>query len=87
LREKYYDPLHLIDPLSERIDTSILVHQIPGGMFSNLISQLKEQNALDRLKEVLEEVPKVRRELGYPPLVTPTSQLVGTQAVFNVLSG
>ncbi|MEM2975661.1 MAG: oxaloacetate decarboxylase subunit alpha [Candidatus Bathyarchaeia archaeon] len=87
LREKYYDPLGLIDPLAERIDTSILVHQIPGGMFSNLISQLKEQNALDRLKEVLEEVPKVRQELGYPPLVTPTSQLVGTQAVFNVLSG
>jgi pyruvate carboxylase subunit B len=87
LREKYYDPLGLIDPLAERIDTSILVHQIPGGMFSNLISQLKEQNALNRLKEVLEEVPRVRKELGYPPLVTPTSQLVGTQAVFNVLSG
>ena len=87
LREKYYDPLRLIDPISERVDPSILVHQIPGGMFSNLISQLKEQNALDRLKEVLEEVPRVRKELGYPPLVTPTSQLVGTQAVFNVLSG
>jgi oxaloacetate decarboxylase alpha subunit len=56
-------------------------------MFSNLISQLKEQNALHRLKEVLEEVPRVRKELGYPPLVTPTSQLVGSQAVFNVLSG
>jgi len=87
LREKYYDPLRLIDPISERVDPSILVHQIPGGMFSNLISQLREQNALDRLKEVLEEVPRVRKELGYPPLVTPTSQLVGTQAVFNVLSG
>ncbi len=87
LREKYYDPLRLIDPISERVDPSILIHQIPGGMFSNLISQLKEQNALARLKEVLEEVPKVRKELGYPPLVTPTSQLVGTQAVFNVLSG
>ncbi len=87
LREKYYDPLKLIDPISERVDPSILVHQIPGGMFSNLISQLKEQNALDKLKEVLEEVPRVRKELGYPPLVTPTSQLVGTQAVFNVLSG
>ena len=87
LREKYYDPLGLIDPISERVDPSILVHQIPGGMFSNLISQLKEQNALERLKEVLEEVPKVRKELGFPPLVTPTSQLVGTQAVFNVLSG
>jgi len=87
LREKYYDPLRLIDPMSERVDTSILVHQIPGGMFSNLISQLKEQNALDRLKEVLEEVPKVRKDLGYPPLVTPTSQIVGTQAVLNVISG
>ena len=87
LREKYYDPLHLIDPKAERVDPSILVHQIPGGMFSNLISQLKEQNALHRLKEVLEEVPRVRKELGYPPLVTPTSQLVGSQAVFNVLSG
>jgi len=87
LRQKYYDPIHLIDPIAERLDTSILVHQIPGGMFSNLIAQLKEQNALDRLRDVLEEVPKVRRELGYPPLVTPTSQIVGTQAVFNVLSG
>ena len=87
LREKYYDPLRLIDPIAERVDPSILIHQIPGGMFSNLISQLREQNALDRLKEVLEEVPRVRKELGYPPLVTPTSQLVGTQAVFNVLSG
>lgn len=87
LREKYYDPLHLISPLAERVDTSILKHQIPGGMFSNLISQLKEQNAANRLDEVLNEVPRVREELGYPPLVTPTSQLVGTQAVFNVLSG
>ena len=87
LREKFFDPLHLIDPLAERIDTSILVHQIPGGMFSNLISQLKEQNATNKLEQVLEEVPKVRKELGYPPLVTPTSQIVGTQAVFNVLSG
>jgi pyruvate/oxaloacetate carboxyltransferase len=87
LREKYYDPIHLIDPMAERVDASILVHQIPGGMFSNLISQLKEQNAMDRLQEVLEEVPRVRKDLGYPPLVTPTSQLVGTQAVFNVLSG
>ncbi|UCH31197.1 MAG: oxaloacetate decarboxylase subunit alpha [Candidatus Bathyarchaeota archaeon] len=87
LREKYYDPLRLISPLAERVDTSILLHQIPGGMFSNLISQLKEQNALDKLEVVLKEVPKVRKELGYPPLVTPTSQLVGSQAVFNVLSG
>jgi pyruvate/oxaloacetate carboxyltransferase len=86
LREKYYDPLQLINPLAERVDTSILMHQIPGGMFSNLISQLKEQNALNRLDAVLKEVPHVREDLGYPPLVTPTSQLVGTQAVFNVLS-
>jgi len=87
LREKYYDPLKLINPKSEKVDPSIIIHQIPGGMFSNLLEQLREQNALERLGEVLEEVPKVRKELGYPPLVTPTSQLVGIQAVFNVLSG
>ena len=87
LREKYYDPLKLIDPKAERVDASIVVHQIPGGMFSNLLSQLREQKAEHRLAEVLEEVPKVREELGYPPLVTPTSQLVGIQAVMNVLSG
>ena len=87
LREKFYDPLKLINPKSERVDPSIIIHQIPGGMFSNLLEQLKEQNALERLNEVLEEVPRVRKELGYPPLVTPTSQLVGIQAVFNVLSG
>ncbi len=87
IREKYYDQIRLIDPKSERIDASIIVHQIPGGMFSNLLEQLREQKALHRLKEVLEEVPKVRKELGYPPLVTPTSQLVGTQAVLNVISG
>ena len=87
LREKYYDQLKLIDPKAERIDTSIIVHQIPGGMFSNLLEQLREQKAEHRLKEVLEEVPKVRKELGYPPLVTPTSQLVGIQAVLNVVSG
>jgi pyruvate/oxaloacetate carboxyltransferase len=87
LREKYYDPMRLIDPVAERVDTSILVHQIPGGMFSNLISQLKEQKASDRLREVLEEVPRVRKDLGYPPLVTPTSQIVGTQAVLNIVSG
>jgi len=79
--------LKLIDPKSERIDASIIVHQIPGGMFSNLLEQLREQKALDRLNQVLEEVPKVRKELGYPPLVTPTSQLVGIQAVFNVICG
>jgi len=87
LREKYYDQIKLIDPKSERVDASIIVHQIPGGMFSNLLEQLREQKAEHRLKEVLEEVPKVRKELGYPPLVTPTSQLVGIQAVLNVISG
>ncbi|MEM4729757.1 MAG: pyruvate/oxaloacetate carboxyltransferase [Thermoplasmata archaeon] len=84
IREKYGA---LIDPVSERVDTSVLVYQIPGGMLSNLISQLKEQNAMDKFAEVLRETPRVRAELGYPPLVTPTSQLVGTQAVFNVLCG
>ncbi len=69
------------------IDEMVLIHQIPGGMASNLQSQLKEQNAVDRLPEVLAEVPKVRKDLGYPPLVTPTSQIVGVQAVFNVLAG
>lgn len=84
VREKYKN---LLDPIAERIDTNILVHQIPGGMISNLISQLKEQNALDKYQAVLEETAVVRKELGYPPLVTPTSQIVGTQAVFNVLTG
>lgn len=65
----------------------VLSHQVPGGMISNLESQLKEQNALDRLHEVLEEIPRVRAEVGYPPLVTPLSQIVGIQAVLNVLSG
>lgn len=69
------------------IDITVISHQIPGGMATNLIAQLEQQNALDRLEEVLEEIPVVRRDMGYPPLVTPTSQLVGTQAVFNVLLG
>ncbi len=69
------------------IDAGVLVHQIPGGMISNLVAQLKQSNALNRIKEVYEEMPKVRKELGYPPLVTPTSQIVGTQAVQNVLVG
>jgi oxaloacetate decarboxylase alpha subunit len=69
------------------VDTNVLTYQIPGGMISNLVSQLREQNAVDRLPEVLQEVPRVRQELGYPPLVTPTSQIVGTQAVLNVLLG
>jgi oxaloacetate decarboxylase (Na+ extruding) subunit alpha len=69
------------------IDSEILVHQIPGGMISNFRSQLEQQDALDKLPEALEEVSRVRRDLGYPPLVTPTSQIVGTQAVMNVLTG
>ncbi|RNI12962.1 oxaloacetate decarboxylase subunit alpha [Methanohalophilus sp. RSK] len=77
----------VINPISEQIDTNVLLYQIPGGMLSNLVSQLKEQNALDRYGDVLEEMPKVRAELGYPPLVTPTSQIVGSQAVLNVLMG
>ncbi len=69
------------------IDTEVLVHQVPGGMISNLVAQLKEANALDRIDEVYAELPRVRKELGYPPLVTPTSQIVGIQAVQNVLFG
>jgi pyruvate carboxylase subunit B len=69
------------------VDAEILMSQIPGGMLSNLAAQLSEQNALDRMKEVLDEVPRVRKEMGYPPLVTPTSQIVGTQATLNVLTG
>jgi pyruvate carboxylase subunit B len=69
------------------VDAEILTSQIPGGMLSNLAAQLTEQNALDRMKEVMDEVPRVRKELGYPPLVTPTSQIVGTQATLNVLTG
>jgi len=69
------------------IDTQVLAHQIPGGMISNLVSQLKEAGALDRLEEVYAELPRTRKELGYPPLVTPTSQIVGIQAVQNVLFG
>ncbi|RLF77909.1 pyruvate carboxylase, partial [Thermococci archaeon] len=84
LEEKYE---HLINKRALHGDPNVLMHQIPGGMYSNLISQLREMKALDKLDKVLEEVPRVREELGYPPLVTPTSQIVGTQAVFNVLFG
>ncbi|MEW8957967.1 MAG: acetyl-CoA carboxylase biotin carboxyl carrier protein [Moorella sp. (in: firmicutes)] len=68
-------------------DMWVFQHQVPGGMISNLVSQLKEQKAADRIHEVLAEIPRVRADLGYPPLVTPTSQIVGTQAVLNVLTG
>ncbi|MDO5836543.1 MAG: sodium-extruding oxaloacetate decarboxylase subunit alpha [Methanobacterium sp.] len=84
IREKYSG---IIDPITERVDTDVLIYQIPGGMLSNFVSQLKEQNALDRYEDVLAEVPQVRKDLGYPPLVTPTSQIVGIQAVMNVLGG
>src|SRR3569623_182104 len=69
------------------IDTRVQVNHIPGGMISNLANQLREQGARERMNEVLEEVPRVREDLGYPPLVTPTSQIVGTQAVLNVITG
>ncbi len=69
------------------IDINVLIYQVPGGMYSNLAGQLKEQNSLDKLPAVLEELPRVREEMGYPPLVTPTSQIVGTQATLNVLTG
>lgn len=82
VKQKY---LKFLDPISERVDTDILLHQTPGGMLSNLVSQLKEQNSIDKYEEVLKEIARVRKDLGYPPLVTPTSQIVGTQAVFNVI--
>ena len=69
------------------VDSRVLVNQVPGGMISNLSNQLKGQGALNRMDEVLAEIPRVRKDLGYPPLVTPTSQIVGTQAVLNVLTG
>lgn len=88
---KYFEDLAPSRVLSHQppntIDPEILIHHIPGGMISNLRSQLEQQNALDRMPEVIEELPKVRADLGYPPLVTPTSQIVGVQAVMNVLAG
>ncbi|MDR1689259.1 MAG: pyruvate carboxylase subunit B [Clostridiales bacterium] len=77
----------LLDPYVLSTDAEALEYQIPGGMLSNLVSQLKAQNAIDRLEEVLHETPRVREEMGYPPLVTPLSQMVGVQAVNNILSG
>ena len=76
-----------LSPKVLSIDINALIYQVPGGMLSNLISQLKQQNKADKLGEVLAEVPNVRKDCGYPPLVTPSSQIVGTQAVLNVLSG
>lgn len=90
----YFRPLrdqalneHLLNPKVLGVDIKTLLYQVPGGMLSNMISQLKEQNALDRYQEVLQEIPRVRKDLGEPPLVTPSSQIVGTQAIFNVLAG
>ena len=76
-----------LNPKALTCNPSILKYQVPGGMLSNLMSQLKEQNAMDKYEAVLNEVPRVRKELGYPPLVTPLSQMVGTQSVMNVMTG
>ncbi|OOC45614.1 pyruvate carboxylase subunit B [Thermosipho sp. 1074] len=83
IREKYKE----YDVMMKSIDYRILVSQVPGGMYSNLVKQLSEQKMLHKLQDVLDEIPRVRKDLGYPPLVTPTSQIVGVQAVLNVLSG
>lgn len=83
VRKKY----HQFESEFTGIDTRVQVNQVPGGMISNLYSQLKEQGALDRMNEVLDEIPRVREDLGYPPLVTPASQIVGTQALLNVITG
>ncbi len=82
VRKKY----HQYESDYTGVDTRVQINQVPGGMISNLAHQLKQQNALTRMKEVLEEIPRVRADLGYPPLVTPTSQIVGTQAVLNVIA-
>lgn len=86
IREKAIET-GLMDPKILGVDINTLVYQVPGGMLSNLVSQLKTQNALDKYEEVLKEVPRVREDLGFPPLVTPTSQIIGTQAVLNVVMG
>lgn len=83
IRKKY----HQFESDMTGLDTRVQVYQVPGGMISNLYTQLREQGSLGRIEEVLQEIPRVREDLGYPPLVTPTSQIVGTQAVMNVLSG
>ena len=83
VRKKY----HLFESEFTGVDTDVLLSQVPGGMISNLASQLSEQNAIEKMKDVLEEVPRVRKDMGYPPLVTPTSQIVGTQATLNVMTG
>jgi len=86
VREKYLAN-GLLNPKALAVNPNILKYQVPGGMLSNLMNQLKGQGAMDKYEEVLKEVPRVRKELGYPPLVTPLSQMVGTQAVMNVIVG
>ncbi|MGN1346211.1 MAG: oxaloacetate decarboxylase subunit alpha [Eubacteriales bacterium] len=86
LREKYLAS-GLLDPKVLKVDVNCLLYQVPGGMLSNLVSQLKQQGKSEKLAEVLEEVPRVREDAGFAPLVTPTSQIVGTQAVLNVIAG
>ena len=86
LREKYLAS-GLLNPKALKVDVNALVYQVPGGMLSNLMSPLAQAGKSDKLTEVLEEVPRVRADVGYPPLVTPSSQIVGTQAVFNVIMG
>jgi oxaloacetate decarboxylase (Na+ extruding) subunit alpha len=86
LREKYIQN-GLLDTKMLGVDVNALIYQVPGGMLSNLVSQLKQANATDKYDEVLREVPRVREDFGFPPLVTPTSQIVGTQAVMNVVMG
>lgn len=86
LREKYISN-GLLNPKMLGVDANTLLYQVPGGMLSNLLSQLKEAGKEDQLEEVLLEIPRVRADAGYPPLVTPSSQIVGTQAVFNVIMG
>ena len=86
IRQKYIDN-GLMDPKLMGVDINTLMYQVPGGMLSNLVSQLKQANAMEKFDEVLKEIPRVREDLGYPPLVTPTSQIVGTQAVLNIVMG
>ena len=86
IREKYLAN-GLMSPKVLGVNIKTLMYQVPGGMLSNLVSQLEQQGASDKFYEVLEEVPKVRKDFGEPPLVTPSSQIVGTQAVLNVLTG
>ena len=85
--QQEYIKKELLDVKMMGVDVNTLIYQVPGGMLSNLVSQLKQSNAMEKYEEVLKEVPRVRADFGYPPLVTPTSQIVGTQAVLNVITG